>query len=244
MTGNIVFFGHHKCGSRFFRFGLMAPLAKANGYEVISYKIVKPKFHFRLAHDLDLMNIDFESLKGRRALLVNLANAGRPVVDRILGLSDFPFKGIRVIRDPRQVFVSDYFHHRGDHGYEYADFVWEQLKDDLPFLRVLPEEAGLLHELDHISRDILENQLSSWEPQSNVLEIRLEDFDQNADQIMSKIMRFLGLTEPIQINGDAKGANPEARHWQEVFTPRIKDIFKARYGELLIRLGYETGFDW
>jgi hypothetical protein len=36
----------------------------------------------------------------------------------------------------------------------------------------------------------------------------------------------------------------ESGGWQELFTERARDIFKANEGQQLIQLGYEDDFDW
>lgn len=35
-----------------------------------------------------------------------------------------------------------------------------------------------------------------------------------------------------------------AADWRTYFTPRVTDEFKARYGDLLIHLGYASSRDW
>jgi lipopolysaccharide transport system ATP-binding protein len=35
-----------------------------------------------------------------------------------------------------------------------------------------------------------------------------------------------------------------AGDWRNYFTPRVTDAFKAQYGDLLIRLNYESSHDW
>ena len=42
----VVLFGHHKCGSRFFRFEVFERIAEINDARVRSYKIVEPPFHY------------------------------------------------------------------------------------------------------------------------------------------------------------------------------------------------------
>ena len=54
-----VFFGHHKCGSRFFRNEVFGRIAESTGARVRSYKIANPPHHYSRLDDLDLPNIDF-----------------------------------------------------------------------------------------------------------------------------------------------------------------------------------------
>jgi hypothetical protein len=41
-----------------------------------------------------------------------------------------------------------------------------------------------------------------------------------------------------------RGRNKETADWRRVFTPRVVDVFKEKYGALLIATGYEKGLDW
>jgi hypothetical protein len=41
-----------------------------------------------------------------------------------------------------------------------------------------------------------------------------------------------------------KYRNGKSGDWRVHFTPRLIDSFKNKYGELLIKLGYETSNDW
>lgn len=243
----IAFFGHHKCGSRFFRMSLLAPLLTANGYEVLKYDIRERPFHFRLAHELDLRNIEFDRFSEPGRKLLNLSNAsGEVVAETFKAAPDL--RGVHVVRDPRQVLVSDYFHHREGHNVESpVGWVWDALKEDRPHLLALPLEDGLIYELDHITHDVFENQLAAWRQHPNVIEFRMEEFA-GADgydwPAMARLVEFLGVEERPPLKFEQVFANAEAKSWRDVFTPRLTDLFKRRWGQLLIDLGYERDLDW
>ena len=140
----IVLFGHHKCGSRFLREELFMRVAEVTQRRVRRYKVTDPPFHYFRSDDLDLSNIDFSGLgEGGRDVVVLFSNATRRSLDSIRS-STSDWKGIRAIRDPRQVLVSDDLHHRGDHLAEATElgWVWDRLVEDKPILRELPEEEG------------------------------------------------------------------------------------------------------
>jgi len=61
---------------------------------------------------------------------------------------------------------------------------------------------------------------------------------------LSRISQFLAVPQIAGIDFAKTHANPESRSWRDCFTPEIKKIFKARYGEVLIQMGYEDNLDW
>jgi hypothetical protein len=244
VTTPIIFFGHHKCASRLFRKSIFQPMAIENELELISYKIKEPTFHFSLCHDLDLHNIDFKKLQHRDNILLNLSNAGIPVIEKINSL-DIEYLGVRVIRDPRQILVSNYFHHLQGHAYESeAGWFWDKLYNDQLALNALSQEEGLLYELKNITKDVLDNQIFGWRGDNQVLEIKLEDFDANSLQYVNIIAEFTGLKVPTDINVSNKRSNINSKKWQDCFTPKIKTYFKECYGDSLIELGYEIDCNW
>jgi hypothetical protein len=155
------------------------------------------------------------------------------------------YRGIRVIRDPRQVLVSNYFHHKEGHAIiNPAGWVWDQLREDRPVLNSLPQEDGIVHELNSITGDILENQLYPWEPDPRILEFKLEEFSSDLDGNLRKICDHFGFARADSAQRHEVHANPASQKWRECFTPKITSVFKERYGQLLIDLGYERDFDW
>ena len=241
----LVYFGHHKCGSRFFRHEIFAPIAKLNRYSVVQYEVKEPIFHYRKAHDLDLYNIDFALVGSEQKVILMLANAGAPVVEKVKQ-SISEFRGLHVVRDPRQILVSNYFHHLEGHAITFKGWTWDQLAEDRPRLMQLDREAGILYELDNITGDILENQIAAWMPDHRILELRLEDFEANISSEMQRIKDFFEVEELPGVNQTQgiRYANPASVDWRFVFTRKIKAVFKEKYGELLVRLGYEEGLNW
>lgn len=99
-----------------------------------------------------------------------------------------------------------------------------------------------------------------WWQKSGVCVLRFEEFLAARAQKLSKMLDFAiqhGFTmytskdQAIQVLSDAiqpkksftfrKG---EVGNWQVHFTAEHKDLFKQVAGDLLIQLGYETGYDW
>jgi hypothetical protein len=238
-----VFFGHHKCASRFFRLAVFAPLARANGWDVVSYRIDSPPFHFSDLPDLDLQAVDFERLKSSVPAVVNLLNASPAVLGAVVS-TGCEFRGLRVIRDPRQVLVSAYFHHRGGHPVNgSAGFVWDKLGTDKAILRELPVEDGILYELDNITGQVIERQILAWQSDPRVMEIRVEDIATDREGFLRRLSGHLQVSLPA-IDWSRSFSDSGAKHWSEHFTPRVKSAFKERYGDALIRLGYAQDLDW
>ena len=245
-SDKLVFFGHHKAGSRFFRMTILQPLAEANGYRVHAYAIRNPPFHFRQAHELDLHNIDVDAFAAPGAALLNVGNTSAELVELLASRVDF--RGVHVVRDPRQVLVSGYFHHREGHQtHAPTGWVWDMLVEDREQLQRLSLEEGLLYELEHIGSDVIGDQIAAWRPRPDTIELKLEDFrdvDGYESPAMARLVDFLALPVRPQLRFSRTFGNPESQPWQDVFTPRVTSAFKERFGPLLVDLGYERDLDW
>lgn len=194
-------------------------------------------------HDLDLFNIDFRALPTMNGPVVLLSNAGTPVVDAInQHLSDY--RGVRVLRDPRQLLVSNYFHHLNGHNVESpAGWVWDRLKAHRARLQASDLEHGLLLELESITADLMENQIIPWRPDPRVLEYKIEEF-RPVGSDFDRLGEHLQLEVTISVDVSRKFGNPQAASWPDVMTKKVKDAFKARWGEALIDLGYAQDKAW
>lgn len=239
----LVFFGHHKCASRFFRDEVFTVAAEASGARVRRYEVKEAPFHFSLGDELDLVNIDFAGLGENGRDVVLFSNATARSLDR-LNRATQDWKGVRILRDPRQVLVSNYFHHKGDHLTEASGWVWDQLVRDKPILRELPEEDGLLYELDNISKQVIETQLLAPFDDPRVLTIKIEDFSKDPAGWLKRISNFLGVADIAGIDLSKMAANPASGPWRRHFTSKLREVFKERYGQALIELGYAEDLLW
>lgn len=238
-----AFFGHHKCASRFFRLTVFRQIARDLGFDVVSYAIVNPPFHFSSLPDVDLLALDYERLKAAPAV-VNFLNASPAVLEKLNAVAP-DFVGLRVLRDPRSILVSGYFHHRAGHPIAGpAGFVWEKLGVDRPLLECLSEEEGLIHKMDNISGAVITDQILAWPGDVRVLEWRVEDIAERRGAFVAELTRHLRLKKAPAIDWTRNFSDSGAGHWRDHFTPRVKDALKARFGEALVRLGYESSLDW
>ena len=237
-----VFFGHHKAASRFFRLSVFTPIARANGWEVVSYKVRNPPFHFSELPDLDLHNIDFARLADPRPVVVNLLNSSPAVVCAVDDAAP-DYRGLHVVRDPRAMLVSAYFHHRDTHPTSQNGWFWDKLAEDQPVLRSLPVEDGLLYELDNITRRVLDRQMKVWTADDRILEVRAEDVRDNPDQFVKNLAVHLEIDTPPAVRWLQTYSDSGASGWLRYFTPRVQRAFNERYGDWLDDLGYEpNGF--
>jgi hypothetical protein len=99
-----------------------------------------------------------------------------------------------------------------------------------------------------------------WLEQPGVLCLRFEDLILDRQAALERLLDYLEsrggsshLPRPqcLQILQDAVAPKRSGTfrkgkpgNWQEHFTPANKALFKERAGDLLLRLGYETGSDW
>lgn len=246
MTHDLIFFGHHKCGSRFFRFVFFDSIAKALNLPTVRYTIPESRrpFHFDRLDMLDLENIDMVQVRASQPKIILFSNATARSLNLVQN-NDKMWLGLRVIRDPRQILASNYFHHTGDHiASSPGGWVWVTLKRDQPILRSLPLEDGLIYELDHITGEILEEQISEPFDDSRVLTVKLENFSKTPYDQAKVILDFLSISRPIIFDPEKQFKNPKSSSWRECFSPRVINRFKEQYGDLLIKLGYEKDNDW
>jgi hypothetical protein len=111
------------------------------------------------------------------------------------------FRGVHVIRDPRDIAVSAYFSHRNSHSTEY----WPELIGFRQILQKLPKDEGLLENMKFTDRlpidgwDVmLFDQMKDWNYKSkNVLEMRFEDLVRDPYQKFLEMFDFLGILEFI-----------------------------------------------
>lgn len=239
-----VFFGHHKCASRFFRLEVFNTIAEATGARTRRYKIADPPFHYSRMDELDLCNMEFGGLGKNGRDVVWFANASERSLEKIRRATE-DWKGLRVIRDPRQVLVSDYFHHKGDHpDVAEVGWVWDRLVKDKPILRALPEEEGLLYELDNITREVIETQILAPFDDPRIMTVKIEDFTRDPKKHLLRISEFLGVADIAGIDFNRTMANPDSGPWRRHFTSKLREVFKARYGQALIDLGYAEDLYW
>lgn len=171
-----------------------------------------------------------------------------------------PHRKFVVIRDLRDVLVSWYFSLRYSHGRN------EAVERHRSVLEGLPREEGLLYLLEHRDFGPLVAIPQTWvDAGADVLVIRYEALIAETLAHMRRILEHCGLEASDGTlertvrrwsfqarTGRAPGQEDPHSHyrkgiagdWQNYFTPRLRESFKARYGAVLERLGYARAADW
>lgn len=128
------------------------------------------------------------------------------------------FRGVHLIRDPRDVIVSGYYSHLNTHPTEKRPDILEfrnQIKD-------LPLNEGIKMEMDFSSERLLE--MAKWDYSNpNILELRFEEFTQNPD--WSEIFTFLNLTSDQSSNYRLKKFANKLNN---------RKLFPSRFNELTV----------
>ena len=174
-----------------------------------------------------------------------------------------PWKGLHVIRDPRDLIVSAAFYHGTSKepwlhekvlafgGLTYAEKInsYSSMDDRIAF------------EMEHDSRRTVAD-IAAWNyNDSRFYEARYESLLQDHDlHLFHKIFTFLGFpggSIPVCLraayeNSLFSGRMAHTRHvrsgrpeqWRQHLTPPLRKRFVALFGDVLIRLGYEHDDSW
>lgn len=167
-----------------------------------------------------------------------------------------------VIRDLRDTLVSLYFSLKISHP-----LIAEQLVEERHQLNEKNLEEGLLLLLESRMYDVAEIQ-RSWLPacqREEALLVRYEDLLADEQAAFARIINYCRLdVSPENLrdivtrnsferqSGRAKGEEDVSSHyrkgivgdWKNVFSEKVKDEFKRKFGDLLLLTGYESGLDW
>ncbi len=168
-----------------------------------------------------------------------------------------------MVRDPRDVIVSSYFSHRHTH----TTVGWPELTAHRARLETLSINDGLLAEIDFMGSVL--GMLKDWNySDPRVLEVRMERVTKDPEGMLRTIFEFLSISNRISkkhlrsivdrysfknlSGGRAVGTENVHSHyrkgvsgdWSNYFTQEHIDVFKNRYADLLVKLGYEHDSHW
>lgn len=174
-----------------------------------------------------------------------------------------PFRGLHMIRDPRDVIISGAFYHRHAAEKWLHRRQWRfGLKSYQTAINACPtEEKALLFEMENAAGRTIRAMLDWDYTNPCFFEVRYEDLIQDETlEIFRRIFIFLGyeeaelpsLLEIVRQNSLFSGCrNPhhvrsgKVAQWKEHFTPALRARFVELFGDALERLGYEAeGSKW
>lgn len=168
-----AYFGHHKCGTRWI-VAVLGGLCRTMG---LRFKdVVNPALSGAdLASMIETEGIDF----------LSHTNANPKC---LTGLPEF--RGVHVVRDPRDIVVSGYFSHRNSHTTE----GWPELVAHRERLKALPEDEGLLAEIEWAPTVANFERMGDWDyGQPHILEVKMEDLTPEPAAGFIRILRHLDL---------------------------------------------------
>lgn len=174
------------------------------------------------------------------------------------------WKGIFIIRDPRDMCLSMLNHIKSrPHHFAY-DYLYNKLSSDFERIKAIVE--GYNHKYNGrgiVSIGQMYQSMLSWEKASNFIMVRFEDLIgskgggslEKQKQTIVRIMKHLGhnysdnndIIQRICENSFGKTATfrkGQIGNWKEVFGRAEIDLFKELAGNLLIELGYEKTKNW
>ena len=172
------------------------------------------------------------------------------------------YKGLHIIRDPRDIIISGCFYHQKSHE---------------PWLHLKREELGgltyqekinsyeslddkILFELDNSEYNLVP--IINWDYYNPAFfEVKYEDLIVDTDLLLfHEIFAFLGFSGKVMpeilkiaydnsiFSGNLKESihvrSAQKKQWEKYFKPQHKTRFLEMYGDALIKLGYENNNDW
>ncbi|MFC1849849.1 sulfotransferase domain-containing protein [candidate division CSSED10-310 bacterium] len=171
-----------------------------------------------------------------------------------------PYSGIHVIRDPRDVVVSGYFYHlRCSEAWCLKPKTHLQGKSYQDYLKSLSQEEGLIFEMTHVAKYTI-NTMAQWNYHNScALEFKYEDIMTNYEQCFRKIFTYWGFGEPElekcleiahrhnvnrlsedELKKNSHIHSKELCKWKKHFSERHLNMFQELYGDILVKLGYES----
>lgn len=296
-----AYFGHHKCASTWIS-EILAHVSREVGLRhLLVTDLLTPHGHGPLRDygaSTSGSGIDRSMLRARAegvgADVVSCVTADRRQLDVLR-----PYRGVHVIRDPRDILVSAYFWHRGSHPEN------DYLPHFASHREALGEASfadGLFLEMEFSEQELRD--IADWNyDDDRILELKQEDIVRQPYESCIAMFRHLDLLaaqEPvtgrehvavwssrlrnrlatrwgletlrrkIPVTGDlllgtvyarrfeaktkgrARGSEDVHSHyrkgvpgdWANHFTAEHAELFDQKYGDLLMKLGFEQDHSW
>ena len=131
------------------------------------------------------------------------------------------------------------------------------------YLQTLDQREGLLFEMENYGAWTIDS-LEKWDfNRQEILEIKFESLADDYESTFLSIFQHIGLSEPdielcmdVAVQHDLGRktvdeikliphvSSPKLSKWKEYFENVHKEVFLEKFGDILIRLGYEDTNDW
>jgi Sulfotransferase domain len=246
----LVYFGHHKAGSRWIEL-VLGDIAAATGLRFAS--VCNPAW----------IGYDVQAFADARGLdMIAYTNAEPRYISQLRD-----YLGFHVIRDPRDMAVSAHFSHLSSHPTDY----WPELVQHREVLRGLPESEGLIADMRFTARlptdgyDLRPYEaMANWDYTSAAIqEMRFEALTRDPSLGFRAVLSHLRLDVPDAIveetltrysfaalsGGRSPGQEDRSAHyrrgvpgdWRRHFGAQHREEFSRLHGDLVAQLGYP---DW
>jgi hypothetical protein len=174
-----------------------------------------------------------------------------------------PYRGLHVIRDPRDVLISGArYHARASEPWlhrRHRRFWGLTYQEAIRWRRTLAD--AVLFEMDHAGAHTIREMLAWDRTRPEFFEAKYEDLVADRDlSLFRRLLPFLGydaeqlpILEGIvrerslfggRVSDPMHVSDGRPQQWREVFDERLRRRFRERFGDALERLGYEAGDGW
>ncbi|MGD1806314.1 sulfotransferase domain-containing protein [Dapis sp. BLCC M126] len=168
------------------------------------------------------------------------------------------YKGLHIIRDPRDIVVSGCFYHTKSSEKwlhikreEFAGLTYQEKVNSYSSF-----DDKLIFEMEHSSKNVIQD-MKSWNYDNpHFIEIKYEDLIQDVNlNLFREIFRFLGFNERIfprllkiayrkslfsgQVQNRKHIRSGKKQQWKEYFKPIHEERFVDLFDDVLIKLNYE-----
>jgi hypothetical protein len=210
------------------------------------------KLHFMCSESFAGDFLSTAKYKRNDVCLISNGDASKDILDPTS-------KGVHVFRDPRDILISAYFSHKNSHSVE----GWPELVEHRKKLNNSSLKDGLELEMEFCEG--FYNILRSWNlNEKNVIQMRMEDITKDITEL-KRVFKFFGWQKALgdsesiweqfsfkNLSGGRKQGQEDSNHhwrkgvsgdWVNYFDD-IKDTFKEKYGDIVIKYGYEQNNNW
>lgn len=176
---------------------------------------------------------------------------------------DTPFRGVHMIRDPRDVVISGCFYHqKSDEEWLHdsrKDLQGRTYQEAINQLKTLDEQIHF--EMEHAAKWNIEAMVAWNYSNPAFIELKYEDLIEDYDLFLfHKVFSFLGFpgsvlpnllsiayqnslfSNQVKTGGHIRSGKPS--QWKKYFNASHRERFVEIFGEALIELGYEENHNW